>query len=434
MSLSSRAVAAYALARVIRHQSSVSAVLPPLLGKLPDFRDRGLAQELTYGSLRWYPKLNAIAKQLLRKPLKPRDQDIHSLILIGIYQLDFLDTPPHAAISATVEAARELDKGWAVKLLNGILRNYQRNQEKYARILDKDLSAKTAHPQWLLERLTKDWPKQLDHIIAANNSAPPMTVRVNLAQTTREDFLKALPEQELDGIASEHALSAVTLEKACDVHRLPGFDEGLCSIQDAAAQLVPALMDLQDNQRVLDACAAPGGKTGHILESAKVSIVALDVDQQRNERIFENLKRIKLKAEVLTGDAAKPNTWWDKKAFDRILLDAPCSGTGVIRRHPDIKSLRRPTDIPSLAEQQLELLNALWPTLAPGGLLLYVTCSILKQENTQVIDAFLKQQQDASEDKITADWGHKQPHGRQTLPGELGMDGFYFAVLRKQTE
>lgn len=431
---SARAIAARVLSTLIRDNSSLSAVLPAKIAALPDPRDRGLAQELCYGTLRWYHRLDAIGKELLKKPLKAKDADIHSLILMGFYQLEYMNTPPHAAVSATAEATRELGKGWAVKLVNGVLRQFQRGHDDIIAKIDQKPAAQHSHPQWLMERLRKDWPDQYQAILKVNNENPPMNLRVNQRHQSRDDYLQRLIGAGIEAIASKHADSAIHLIKPMDVHSLPGFDAGDCSVQDIAAQLVPALMDLQDGQTALDACAAPGGKTGHLLEAADLELMALDVDERRNDRVEENLQRLNLSADIRSGDAAEPGTWLEPgRTFDRILLDAPCSGTGVIRRHPDIKVLRRPTDIPALAERQLTLLNRLWPTLNPGGLLLYVTCSVMKAENSEVIAQFLEQHPDAEEDPIQADWGHPQPHGHQTLPGEAGMDGFYFARLRKQT-
>ncbi|MCP5142613.1 MAG: 16S rRNA (cytosine(967)-C(5))-methyltransferase RsmB [Chromatiales bacterium] len=424
------------VADILRGRSSLSALLPPALARLGDARDRGLLQELAYGTLRHQPRLAFLARQLLQKPLKERDQDIQALILLGLYQLREMRVPEHAALSATADAAREFGKEWAVSLINAVLRNYQRGADALNAKAADDQAAQLGHPVWLLKRLREDWPEHWRGIVAHGNQSPPLTLRVNLRRGDVASYHARLAKADIESSLNPHAAAALTLDRAVDVDLLPGFREGDASVQDAAAQLVPGLMNLEPGQRVLDACAAPGGKTGHLLEAADVDLLALDIDAQRTERIRENLDRLRLHADIRVGDAAAPDTWWDGKPFDRILLDAPCSGSGVIRRHPDIKVLRRAADIPSLAERQGRLLNALWPTLAPGGELLYVTCSVLNAENSAVTEAFLAHHDDAEARPIDAEWGHAQPVGRQTLPGEhgddWGMDGFYFARLRKR--
>lgn len=429
---SARALAALAIAEVLRGQSSLSALLPPALTGLADSRDRGLVQELAYGTLRRQPTLAHIAAQLLRKPLKERDQDIQALILLGLYQLRDMRVPAHAALSATADAARELGKEWAVKVINGVLRNYQRNAESLNAAVRINDAARLAHPGWLIEALRADWPDRWEQIIEHGNQTPPMTLRVNARQGDAASYLARLRAAGFEATSNPYANTALTLDRAPDVDQLPGFADGAVSVQDGAAQLVPGLMSLSDGQRVLDACAAPGGKTGHLLESATLDLVALDIDASRTQRIHDNLQRLNLHADIRVGDALNPADWWDGKPFDRILLDAPCSGTGVIRRHPDIKVLRHAADIAPLAQRQGRLLDLLWSTLAPGGELLYVTCSVLKAENSAVVSAFLNRQLEAEALPITADWGQEQSVGRQTLPGEHGMDGFYFARLRKR--
>ncbi|MCB1733904.1 MAG: 16S rRNA (cytosine(967)-C(5))-methyltransferase RsmB [Gammaproteobacteria bacterium] len=430
---SARAIAAKAIAEVLRGQNSLSALLPPALIHLADSRDRGLIQELAYGSLRRQPTLAHIAAQLLHKPLKERDQDVQALILLGLYQLRDMRVPAHAALSATADAARELGKEWAVKLINGVLRNYQRNADSLNAAVQTSDAARLAHPQWLIDALRADWPDHWEQIVEHGNQTPPMTLRVNTRQSDTPSYLARLHEAGIEASANPFVGTALTLDRAPDVDQLPDFADGAASVQDAAAQLVPELMNLSDGQHVLDACAAPGGKTGHLLETANLDLIALDIDAGRNQRVHDNLQRLKLRADIRVGDALKPADWWDGKPFDRILLDAPCSGTGVIRRHPDIKVLRHANDIAPLAQRQGRLLDLLWDTLAPGGELLYVTCSVLKAENSAVVSAFLNRQVQAEALPIDAEWGMAQPVGRQTLPGEHGMDGFYFARLRKRT-
>lgn len=426
-----RSAAARAIHQVLAEGRSLAAVLPPALASVPP-AERGLTQELCYGTLRWAPRLEALAGKLLDKPLRARDGDVHALLLAGLYQLLYLHVPPHAAVSLTVEATAKLKKEWARGLLNGVLRRLQREQETLLAAVDASDSAALAHPVWLLARLEQDWPGQWRAIAAANNERPPMTLRVNRLRGTPEKYLERLQQAGIEASAAAHAPDAVTLATPVAVEQLPGFAEGVVSVQDAAAQIAAGLLQLAPGQRVLDACAAPGGKTGHILETCpEVDLLALDSEAERLQRVAENLARLQLTAELRTGDAGDPSAWWDGRPFDRILLDAPCSGCGVIRRHPDIKTLRRAEDITTLAAQQARLLRALWPLLAPGGILVYATCSILTAENAGQVTAFLREKTQAQELPITAAWGQAVAAGRQILPGENGMDGFYYAVLRK---
>lgn len=426
-----RGAAVRVLLEVLGQGRSLSAALPPALSQLAS-GERGLAQELCYGTLRWLPRLQALATRLLDKPLRSRDQDVHVLLLLGLYQLLYLTIPPHAAVSATVEAAAALGKEWAKGLLNGSLRRLLRERETLLAAVDQDENAALAHPAWLLQALRDAWPAQWQAIIAANNSRPPLTLRVNDRHGSRDTYQTRLQQA---GIAAEpvaYAPQALTLATPVAVEQLPGFTAGDVSVQDGAAQLAAGLLDLQPGQWVLDACAAPGGKTGHILEScAELSLVALDSEPERLRRVAENLARLGLDAKLVSGDAGTPGDWWDGQPFDRILLDAPCSGSGVIRRHPDIKTLRRPEDIAALAAEQRRLLHALWPLLKPGGMLVYATCSILPVENGRQVAAFLQAQHDARERAVDSGWGHAVEAGRQILPGENGMDGFYYACLSK---
>lgn len=426
-----RSAAAKVIDQVLSEGRSLAGALPPALASVPP-ADRGLTQELCYGTLRWAPRLEALAGKLLDKPLRARDSDVHALLLVGLYQLLYLSVPPHAAVSLTVEATARLKKDWARGLLNGVLRRLQREQEELLAAVDTSEAAALAHPAWLLARFEQDWPQQWRDIAGANNERPPMTLRVNRRHGSREQYLERLHQAGIDAVAAPHAPDAITLDGAVGVERLPGFAAGDVSVQDAAAQLAAGLLQLAPGQRVLDACAAPGGKTGHMLETCPdIELLALDSEAERLQRVAENLTRLQLKAELRAGDAGDPPAWWDGRLFDRILLDAPCSGSGVIRRHPDIKTLRRPEDITALAAQQARLLHALWPLLAPGGILVYATCSILTAENAGQVTAFLRDGAQAAELPITAAWGQATAAGRQILPGENGMDGFYYAALRK---
>lgn len=425
--LDCRAAAAQVLAAVCDAGQSLERQLARIEPEVRE-RDRGLLRELCYGGLRWQPLLRELLKPLLQKPLKERDGDIRQLLIVGAYQLLFLRIPPHAAISSAVDAARALDKKWAAGLINAILRTLQRDEKT---LFDKlPPAAAVAHPDWLWKAIRAAWPEQAEAIFAANNTHPPMCLRVRHGLATPAQYSERLRAAGIEAEPCAFAVEGVRLENPCDVSLLPGFAEGEVSVQDEAAQLAAHLLDVKPGQRVLDACCAPGGKTAHILElqpAAKLS--ALDVSAERLQRVTANLQRLRLDARLIAGDARQPAGWWDGLPFERILLDAPCSGTGVIRRHPDIKLLRTPADIAQLAELQQQLLAALWPLLAPGGLLLYATCSIMPAENTRTIERFLATCADARERPIDAAWGIAQPAGLQLLPAR--HDGFYYALLEK---
>ncbi len=426
---SARATAARIIAEVTQKKHSLNGLLSESLPLLAE-NERSLCQQLCYGVLRWYPQLDVISQQLLAKPLKKKDADIAALLLCGLYQLRDLRIPSHAALSETVNATKTLGKQWAKGLINANLRNYQRQSADIEQIIQKSDSAQYAHPEWLLNRFKVDWPEQWQDILTANNKQPPMMLRVNKQQTTRSDYLIQLGDSDIRASEIEGCSEGLLLEKPCDVYQLPGFIEGYVSVQDGAAQHVAKLLNIRSDLRILDACAAPGGKTCHILEQdPKNEIIALDIAPNRLLQIEQNTDRLKLNATLIASDAADVEQWWDGQLFDRILIDAPCSGTGVIRRHPDIKQLRRPEDIASLAEQQNRLLNRLWPLLKPDGLLIYTTCSALKQENEQQIEAFLLQHPEAQENKLDAEPAQRRPFGYQRLPGDDDLDGFYYASL-----
>lgn len=425
-----RAAAARTLAQVIAGQS-LNKALPQQLDKVAE-RDRGLLQELCYGSLRQWPRLAAIAAQLLDKPLRSKDQDIQALIILGLYQLSDTRIPDHAAVASTVAATRALSKPWAKGLVNALLRRYQRDSEQLYSKLDP--AADLAHPQWLYQRLLQDWGEQQAKLImATNNSRPPMTLRVNLSRISRDNYQHLLQEQGIESEAGAYSDAALYLKQPLDVTALPGFASALVSVQDEAAQLAAQLLAPQAGERILDACAAPGGKTCHALELQPEiqELVALDIDSERLSRVAENLERLGLSATLLAADAAEPPAQLETHSFDRILVDAPCSASGVIRRHPDIKLLRRDRDIEHLAEQQLAILKGLWPLLKPGGRLLYVTCSVLDRENSATIQAFLSQQADAQHCELASNWGQRRDFGIQLLPQDKGPDGLFFAALQK---
>ena len=429
--MKARVLAIKVVDEVLSHGRSLSTALPKLLPRA-DEGERGLCQELSYGLLRHYLTLDAIAAQLMDKPLKAKDHDIHLLILLGLYQILHLRIPDHAAVSATVESVKALKKPWARGLINGVLRNFLRNREELLQQVAQNHSSHYAHPQWFISAVRRSWPEQWAAILEANNQYPPFTLRCNARQVQREDYLQQLDEVELSATATAHTEQGITLEQACPVERLPGFEQGRASVQDGAAQLAAQLLNAQAGDKVLDACAAPGGKLAHILErQPDCQVTAVDIDAQRVERIEQNLQRLQLRAEVLTADVAATDQWWDGEPFDRILLDAPCSATGVIRRHPDIKQLRTAGDIEQLARLQAQILDALWPTLKPGGQMVYATCSVMAEENSLQVAGFLSRHKDARELPLEVTWGHACEVGRQILPGEDGMDGFYYAILQK---
>ena len=424
-----RLVAAKIIYRVIKDGQSLTVAIEKSVSKIPASKDRAFIQAICYGTLRYYHYLNFILNQLLHKPLK--DEEVKALALIGLYQLKFMRVKAHAAVSETVAAANK--KPWAKGLLNAVLRNYQREQQSLEALANKDNVASCSHPEWMIEVFKQDWPQNFDKIMEENNQQPPMVLRVNQRLHSRETYIQRLHEAGISAAISVDCSSALVLQSPVSVEQLPGFATGSVSVQDTAAQLAAGLLDVKSGHRVLDVCAAPGGKTTHILELQPElkKLSAIDMDEARLLRVNENLQRLGLNADCIVGDATQPSNWWDGEQFDRILLDAPCSATGVIRRHPDIKILRQEDDIGKLQHVQRTILDAIWPLLKPDGMLLYVTCSILKQENEQQIGAFLTRTQDAVELPIHSDWGISQLFGRQILTGENGMDGFYYSCINK---
>ncbi|WP_129139246.1 16S rRNA (cytosine(967)-C(5))-methyltransferase RsmB [Modicisalibacter coralii] len=429
-----RAVAARVLAPVLAGQGSLAGLDAALAEAGVVECDRGFAKALCFGVCRTLPRLEALAGELLRQPFKPRDADVQALLLLGLYQLLHMRVPPHAAVGETAGAARALRKEWATRVLNGCLRRFQREATTLQARVDRDPGVALMHPPWLLKRLRHAWPDDWRAIAEANNRPGPLTLRVNARRTTRDAYLARLVEAGLPASPCPHAGSGITLAEPCDVAALPGFAEGEVSVQDEAAQLAEGLLapalEGGNGRRVLDACAAPGGKTAHLLEAFDAELTALDVDAERLARVRATLERLGLSARLERADASAL-AWWDGTPYDAILLDAPCSGTGVIRRHPDIKHLRRPADLRELATLQARLLDTLWQTLAPGGTLLYATCSVLPEENADQIDAFLARTPDAQATTPEAAWGRVAGAGRQLLPQDDGHDGFFYARLEK---
>lgn len=429
-----RVAAVKALLPVVGQQESLSGTLPDQLDQVAD-KDRGLLQELCFGTLRWLTRLEGLRNQLITKPFKSKDRDIDLLLLVGLYQLIYTRIPAHAAINETVQGAVTLKKDWAKGVLNGCLRRYQREAEQLTEHLNRSDAARLAHPNWLLQQLQQDWPEQWQAVAEANNQHPPMTLRINRSQQSRDHYLAQLQAQGISAQASHYAPDAIVLEKACDVTQLAGFTEGHVSVQDEAAQLAADLLQLGAGMRVLDACAAPGGKTAHMLErEPSLSVVAVDSEANRLKRVEENFQRLQLSAELHCSDITDLDNWWDGQLFDRILLDAPCSATGVIRRHPDIKWLRRKTDIPTLAALQYKMLQLLWKTLKPNGIMVYATCSVLSLENKRNIETFLAESNAQLIGPTQVPWGMDTGYGQQLLPQPQGHDGFFYAVLQKPAE
>ncbi len=415
---------------------AVIQLLTPVLGRGRSF-DAGrcpgaspLAREIAYGVLRQYFRLQAIVNLLVKKPLADKHLDIRLLIYAGLYSIDMLKRPAHASVNAAVESVADIGKPWAKGLVNGVLRNYLRNLTDIEGKISQNNEAVTGHPDWLHELICRDWPADNEAIIAANNQQAPMTLRVNQRRIDRAGYERELGSADIQSRVGELATTALYLDAPVSVNRLPGFGEGKVSIQDEVSQLAATVLDPEPGNHVLDACAAPGGKTCHLLEAQPdMQLTALDVDGGRVEQIQENLARLELECELVTADLSKWNP--ADRIFDRILLDAPCSGTGVIRRHPDIKLLRRKSDVGKLANTQLTLLRAAWRLLKGGGVLVYSTCSVLKAENDDVIGRFLDTTSNVSVTRMEAPWGTATRFGRQLLPTPDRHDGFYYARLVK---
>lgn len=427
-----RAQAALTLAPVVKGEQSLQHSFDDAVNRV-DERDKALFHELVYGVLRRYECLDAYFRALVSKKLKTKDTDIAMLILLGIYQLEYMRVPDHAAISETVNAVKALKKHWAKGLVNATLRNFGRKRDELEHALANNQEAKHGLPYWLLSRIKNDWPDTWTEMTETIQHKPPVTLRNNAKQQSRDSLLATLKSNGINGEKTKWSQQGVTLDNNGDITRVEGLATGLVSVQDEAAQLAASLLELSDGMRVLDACAAPGGKTCHILESAdNLNVLALEFDPERAKQIENNLARLSLHADIHIGDAAERDAWWDGKRFDRILLDAPCSATGVIRRHPDIKRLRRESDLDKLADIQARLIEALWTTLAPGGILIYATCSVLKSENEAIVAEFIAAHEDVEHIDIDASWGQARPFGRQLMPQIGGHDGFYYAKLRKR--
>lgn len=410
---------------------SLTRRLPPALAALAP-RDRPRCQAFCYGLARWHLQLSPLAASLMKAPLKKKDQDLAWLIELGLYQLLHADVPAGLVVDETVEASATLGKGWARGLVNAVLRRVLRERQALLSALQP--AARVAHPDWLFERLHTDWPEHVSTLIDANNRQAPMTLRV--APGTASAYQAELLEQSIESQRLNGAEDALQLVAAVPVERLPGFGQGRVSVQDVSAQHAVALLQaaVPAGGRLLDACAAPGGKTGHAAQTGHFAgIVALDVDAERLQRVRETLTRLDVadRVQLRHSDACDTKRWWDGQPFDAVLLDAPCSGTGVLRRHPDIKLLRRASDIAPLCAQQARLLDACWSVLAPGGTLLYATCSVLTDENEAQVEAFLSRTPDARADDLPDELGLARRVGRQRLPGTHDGDGFWYARLAR---
>lgn len=407
-------------------------------GKAPsgtDPRDAAFSLHLAYGALRWLGALEWLADQLLKRPLKSKDRDIHRLILIGLFQLWKDESAEHAAVHETAECARLVKKPWAVGLINAVLRRFQRERQDFLNQLEKH-PARHAHPEWLLASLEKDWPQDWETITEANNQQAGLWLRVNRSRSDIETVAAQMADAGFSTRLHPHAPDALEVSPPTAVERLPGFSEGLWSVQDPAAQLAISWLDVQSGQRVLDACAAPGGKTCHIREAApNATVVALDRSQARLKRLSENAQRLGLadnqRLQTIAAEAQDSQAWWDGEAFDRILLDAPCTAVGVIRRHPEIKWLRTSDQVGEAVNVQSALLRCLWPLLKPGGILVYATCSVLNDENSNQIGQFIGDQENAEIASLDVSYGRPSGEGLQILPGESDMDGFFYARIRK---
>ena len=426
-----REASAKAVARVVGQRGSLNEALAAVAERVAP-EERPLLSELSYGALRFYPALEPLLGKLLQKPLKAKDLEVHTLLICALYQLCHTRIPDHAVVNESVDAAKSLKRPWARGLINGVLRRFLREREQIETALSGDLAAQSAHPLWLVEAIEQAWPEQAALILAANNQRAPLTLRLNISRQAREAYLA---ENFSNGGAAPTAYSdyGVQLEHPRPVDNIPGFAGGLVSVQDEAAQLAAQLLAARPGERVLDACCAPGGKTCHLLELTPdlYQLDAVDIERRRLDRVRENLDRLQLNATLIEADVTATSEWWDGRAFDRILLDAPCSATGVIRRHPDIKLLRQVGDVAKLAKLQRDMLARLWPLLKHGGRLLYATCSILPAENDEVVAAFLESTTDARLVPVASPAGIKTGYGRQLLPQVGGHDGFYYALLEK---
>lgn len=416
--------AAAVVNKVTHDGRNLTQVLGETLRRLPNLtaQERGALQDLSYGTIRYYARLAYLLDNLLDRPVK--DFRLRCLLLVALFQLQHTKAGRHTVVDHAVRAAKSV-KSPASGLVNAVLRNYLRQEPALLAAANQNEQSRYAYPQWWIDAITAQYGEQAPAILEAGNKHPPMTLRVNARHISVGDYQAVLASRNIGFRMIKP--DALILERPVAVERLPNFAEGWVSVQDAGAQYAPRLLDIRDGMRVLDACAAPGGKSAHMLEMANVALLALDKDEQRLERVRANLQRLHLNAQVVCADAATPQDWWDGVPFQRILADVPCSASGVVRRHPDIKWLRRPDDIDQFANQQLQILEALWPLLGRDGKLLYATCSVFARENQEVIAAFLKQHPDAEQLGLP----EQDINAGQLVPNDE-HDGFFYALLHKQ--
>jgi 16S rRNA (cytosine967-C5)-methyltransferase len=431
MKVDTRALAARGLAEIAMRGASLRDVMERNAPRLSDPRDRALLMALLSEGARWWLRFDTAIDGLLEKPLRHKDPAVHALLVLGLVQLEILELQDYAAVAATVEAVRALQRPQLAGLINAVLRRWQRERETLIAQLDARVQTRHAHPAWLAAALTRDWPAQADAVMTANNREPPLMLRVNRQRSSRSKLIEQFQMAGYTAIEHPWLVDALILPHSTDITRMPGFDDGAFAVQDGAAQVAADLADLRDGLRVLDACAAPGGKACHLLERTHIDLTALEVDPDRAERIRQNLMRLRLDAKIVIGDAGAPAGWWKRQPFDRILIDAPCSASGVLRRRPDVRLHRRESDIATMHAQQRRILSALWPLLAPGGRLVYITCSVLRAENDAIVGELLAVQPDAHAIELTLPAGQRTAIGWQILPGDGDLDGMYYAVIEK---
>ena len=427
-----RVEAVHALARIVFHGVSLRAALASSVPRIADSRDRALLSAMLFAGTRGWLRFDAALPLLMDRPLPQKLRELRTLLVLALVQIAALELPEHAVVASAVDAAKALGYVKQAGMVNAVLRRFLRERADIELQLDRDPATRFAMPRWLIEAVRADWPDHVNAILAESNVQAPLMLRVNRRVSSVDAMRRKLDVAGFTTETDELLPDALILADSTDVTRLPGFDEGAFSVQDGSAQRVVELMDLHDGLRVLDACAAPGGKAAHMLERAELDLLALDRDATRLDRVRANLSRGGLSADVRVGDATLPQAWFDGRAFDRILLDAPCSASGILRRQPDIRLHRRASDIPNLVATQSQMLYALWPMLVPGGRLVYATCSILRAENENVVAGFLAAHDDAQALALSPEWGEVAGVGRQRLPGDRGMDGFYHAVITKQ--
>jgi 16S rRNA (cytosine967-C5)-methyltransferase len=436
MAVNTRELAAHVVDGVVSHGMSLPNALDQSLSTNLSTENLSFVKALSFGTLRWYYRLDFMLDHLLTKPIRNKEHFIKMLTLVGLYQLAYMRVAPHAAVSATVDGVG--NKFWAKGLINGVLRNFQRQQDQLEQQADQNLLTKTAHPAWMVDAFQRSWQSRAETLLLNNNQLPPMVLRVNRLKVDRDNYLNKLEQVGIAGQRSSVSVDGIVLDKPVDVAVLPDFEQGAVYVQDTAAQLVAHFLDVNNGQRVADLCAAPGGKAIHVLELCPElgELVAIDIDSERVKMITSNARRCDVSMTLKCADATDLESWWDGVLFDRVMLDVPCSGTGVIRRHPDIKLLRQASDIAALVKRQRELLEAGWKITAPGGIMLYTTCSVLPEENTEQIAWFLNTYNDADEWPIeqlndVVDVQQVTP-GSQILSGTQGMDGFFYGRIRKQ--